>query len=247
MKQNIRDLKGSILTVLFASALGVLAPGIMYAEPFTAGLTALTREHATTSFRAWLKLAEKGNAEAQNNIGFLYERGLGVSQDYGKAEEWYMMAAAQNLNTAKHNLAMLTYKGHINNRDTRKSVEWLRQAEQENYPPSVYMLGVLYMRGEGIFKNQDLALELFLKSAKLGEVRGQYMAGYIYQAGITDPNDESDSELGYFWCAVALMNGFEKARSVMINAALNLSDNEESELIKKAEICIESGYEDCLT
>ena len=155
-----------------------------------------------------------------------------------------MMAAAQNLNAAKHNLAMLTYKGHINNRDTRKSVEWLRQAEQENYPPSVYMLGVLYMRGEEYSRTKTWRSNCS-EVAKLGEVRGQYMAGYIYQAGITDPNDESDSELGY-WCAVT-DERFEKARSVMINAALNLSDNEESELIKKAEICIESGYEDCLT
>ena len=80
----------------------------VFAEPFTAGLTALSREHATTAYRAWLKVAEKGDAEGQNNVGFLYERGLGVSQDYKQAEAWYMMAAAQGLPSAKHNLAMLT-------------------------------------------------------------------------------------------------------------------------------------------
>ena len=63
--------------------------------PFTAGLTALSREHATTAYRAWLKVAEKGDAEGQNNVGFFYERGLGVSQDYKQAEAWYMMASAQ--------------------------------------------------------------------------------------------------------------------------------------------------------
>ena len=100
------------------------------AEPFTAGLTALSREHATTAYRAWLKVAETGSAEGQNNVGFLYERGLGVSQDYKQAEAWYMMASDQGLPSAKHNLAMLTYKGLINNKDWRKSVEWLKEADQ---------------------------------------------------------------------------------------------------------------------
>ena len=45
------------------------------------------------------------------------------------------------------------------------------------------------------------------------------MVGYIYQSGMLDEDDQSDSENGYLWSAVALINGFEKARLVMINAA----------------------------
>ena len=217
----------------------------IYSEPFTAGLTALSREHATTAYRAWLKVAEKGDAEGQNNVGFLYERGLGVSQDYEQAEAWYMMAAAQGLPSAKHNLAMLTYKGHINNKDWRKSVEWLKEADQMDFSPSTYMLGVLYMRGEGIFKDRDVAFELFKKAAKLGEARGQYMVGYIHQSGMLHPDEESDYERGYLWSAIALMNGFEKARSVMIKASLRMSDEREASLIKLAETCIASAYKKC--
>ena len=229
----------------FALVVICLLSSSLNAEPFTAGLTALNREHATTAFRAWLKLAEQGEAEAQNNIGFLYERGLGVLQDYEQAETWYMMASAQGLPSAKHNLAMLTYKGHINNKDWRKSVEWLREADEMEFSPSTYMLGVLYMRGEGIFRDREKAFELFLKAAKLGEVRAQYMVGYIYQSGMLHPDEESDSERGYLWSAVALLNGFEKARSVMINAAVRMSSAEEAELIKSAQDCIESKYQNC--
>ena len=218
---------------------------IIYSEPFTAGLTALSREHATTAYRAWLKVAEKGDAEGQNNVGFLYERGLGVSQDYKQAEAWYMMAAAQGLPSAKHNLAMLTYKGHINNKDWRKSVEWLKEADEMDFGPSTYMLGALYMRGEGIFKDRDEAFRLFQKAARLGEVKGQYMVGYIHQSGMLHPDEESDHERGYLWSAIALMNGFEKARSVMIKASLRMSDEMEASLIKLAEECIASAYKKC--
>lgn len=220
--------------------------GAVNSEPFTAGLTALSREHASTAFRAWMKVAEQGSAEGQNNVAYLYERGLGVKLDYKKAEKWYLLASEQGLPVAKYNLAMLTYKGHINNRDTRKSVEWLRQADESGHIPSTYMLGVLYMRGEGIFKNTARAFELFYRAAKEGSVRAQYMVGYIYQSGMIDPDEDSDSEKGYFWSAVALINGFEKARLVMINAAKNMSDQQEAQLIKEAEACIESAYKNCL-
>ena len=235
-----------ILSIRVSFLLLVFLPfKVIHSEPFTAGLTALGREHATTAYRAWLKVAEKGDAEGQNNVGFLYERGLGVSQDYNQAEAWYMKASAQGLASAKHNLAMLTYKGHINNKDWRKSVEWLKEADQMDFSPSTYMLGVLYMRGEGIFKDRDVAFELFKKAARLGESRGQYMVGYIYQSGMLHPDEESDYERGYLWSAIALMNGFEKARSVMIKASLRMSDAKEASLIKLAEACIASAYEEC--
>ncbi len=230
--------------VIFLTTLLTIANSA-FSEPFTAGLTALSRNHATTAFRAWMKVAKNGVAEGQNNVAYLYERGMGVKQNFVEAQAWYTRAADQNLPAAMYNLAMLTYKGEINNRDTRKSVEWLRKADQLGHIPSTYMLGVLYMRGEGIFKNVERAFELFLKAASQGSVRAQYMVGYIYQSGMADPDNESDSERGYLWSAVALINGFDKARLVMINAAKKMSDNEEAELIKIAERCVDSQYQDC--
>ena len=39
--------------------------------------------------------AEQGNAEAQFNLGVMYDNGQGVKQDYFKAVEWYQKAAEQ--------------------------------------------------------------------------------------------------------------------------------------------------------
>ena len=41
------------------------------------------------------KLAEKGCADSQNNLGFMYDNGQGVGQDYSAAMKWYRMAADQ--------------------------------------------------------------------------------------------------------------------------------------------------------
>ena len=39
--------------------------------------------------------AEKGNASAQFSLGFMYEKGQGVPQDYVQAYKWFNLAAAQ--------------------------------------------------------------------------------------------------------------------------------------------------------
>jgi TPR repeat protein len=39
--------------------------------------------------------AEKGNASAQFSLGFMYEIGQGVPQDYVQAYMWFNLAAAQ--------------------------------------------------------------------------------------------------------------------------------------------------------
>ena len=54
-------------------------------DSLDAGISAMKRGHYATALRAFRNLAKRGNAQAENNIGFLYERGLGVPQDYNLA------------------------------------------------------------------------------------------------------------------------------------------------------------------
>ena len=48
--------------------------------------------------------AEQGRASAQNNLGVMYENGLGIPQDETEAVRWYRLAADQGLADAQHNL-----------------------------------------------------------------------------------------------------------------------------------------------
>ncbi len=58
-----------------------------------------------------LGLANKGNAEAQNELGFNYFHGVGVSRDRAQAAYWYRQAANQGLPSAQNNLG-LYYNNH---------------------------------------------------------------------------------------------------------------------------------------
>ena len=53
----------------------------------------------------WYRLAaEAGYAGAQNSLGVMYARGLGLEQSCTKAVEWYLKAAAQGYEIARLNL-----------------------------------------------------------------------------------------------------------------------------------------------
>ncbi len=55
-------------------------------------LAAYQRGDYVTALREWRSLAKQGNAIAQNNLGFMYSKGLGVTQDYAEAMMWYRKA-----------------------------------------------------------------------------------------------------------------------------------------------------------
>ena len=51
--------------------------------------------------------AEQGNATAQFDLGYFYDNGLGVEQDYKKAKECYEKAAEQGNATAQEYLGYI--------------------------------------------------------------------------------------------------------------------------------------------
>ncbi|MDP7426472.1 MAG: sel1 repeat family protein, partial [Rhodospirillales bacterium] len=59
------------------------------------GLDAALSGDYATALREWKPLAEQGDADAQNNLGSMYDQGQGVLQDYKTALKWYTLAAEQ--------------------------------------------------------------------------------------------------------------------------------------------------------
>jgi TPR repeat protein len=58
-----------------------------------------------------IRLAEAGNARYQAYLGYMYETGRGVPQDYFMAAKWYHRAAAQGDVRGQHLLGLLYDKG----------------------------------------------------------------------------------------------------------------------------------------
>ncbi len=127
--------------------------------------------HAVAS---WRKAAERGNAEAQNNLGQAYESGNGVGQDYGQAASWYRKAAAQGHLTSQFNLGILYELGKGVSQDFAQAAAWYQKAAEGGYAPAQLNLGIMYELGQGISQDLEQAAVWYHEAAECGleEARG---------------------------------------------------------------------------
>lgn len=72
---------------------------------------AYDRANYQTALRVWMEGAMAGDAEAQNNVGEIYAKGLGTEPDYAMAFQWFRKAADQGYGRAKINLGFLYEQG----------------------------------------------------------------------------------------------------------------------------------------
>jgi hypothetical protein len=76
-----------------------------------AGTAAYNQGNYDSALRVWRPLAEQGNPGAQLNLGFMYDNGYGVPQDYKEAIKWYRRAAEQGNDRAQYNLGLMYDNG----------------------------------------------------------------------------------------------------------------------------------------
>ena len=72
--------------------------------------------------------AERGEAWAQADLGSMYEEGMVVQKDLGRAVDWYRRAADQGYPGAQTNLAVLYANGQGVQKNQQQAVALLRQA-----------------------------------------------------------------------------------------------------------------------
>jgi TPR repeat protein len=82
------------------------------AQDFETGLAAAERGDYEAALREWRPLANKGDAEAQYYLGSMYDRGIGVQQNYAEAAKWYRRAAELGDPDAQNNLGAMYINGN---------------------------------------------------------------------------------------------------------------------------------------
>jgi hypothetical protein len=85
--------------------------GAASAQDFRSGLSAYNGGDYARAFHDWLGLAEQGDPSAEAGIGFLFHKGLGVTQDDAEAATWFIKAAEQNQAEAQLLLGSLFFFG----------------------------------------------------------------------------------------------------------------------------------------
>ena len=87
-----------------------------------------------TAFQGWKFLAEKGDAEAQYNLGNLYRVGHGFTENDKTAVKWYTFAARQGHASAQYFLGWMYADGEGVIQDDVRAHMWLNiAASSGNY------------------------------------------------------------------------------------------------------------------
>jgi uncharacterized protein len=96
-----------------------------FADGLTRGAGTYSRGDYARAVRELTPAAFRGNARAQGQLGFMYENGFGVPQNYAAAADLYQSAAAQGNVFAQSRLGLIYDKGHGVPQDWVLSYKWL--------------------------------------------------------------------------------------------------------------------------
>ncbi|KAK3833600.1 MAG: hypothetical protein J3R72DRAFT_230870 [Linnemannia gamsii] len=158
----------------------------------------------------WYQMAaDRGSAQAQSNIGSMYEEGHGVTQDFSKAVMWYRKAAAQEYAAAQCNLGGMYMVGTGVTQDYAKAAYWIRKSAVQGEKAAQCRLAMMYQLGIGVTKNYAKALEWCQKSAIQGDVDAQYNLGLMFLNG---EGTSKDLTKALEWWSKAASQGHTEAK-----------------------------------
>lgn len=159
--------------------LGALALFVMSATPsladrFSNGVSAYERGRYVEAARYWEDVASGENhIAAQYNLGLLYEQGMGVRRNPGKAAHWYRLAAQQGYAPAQFNLGGLHHRGDGIPKNETEAVYWWAQAAQRGFTDAQFLVGVILIKGELVPQNLEDGMTWIKAAAVKGHAKAE--------------------------------------------------------------------------
>jgi len=114
------------------------------------------------------RVADHGHPQAQSILGQMYEDGIGVEKNIGKAIKYYEMAASKGIPEAENRLGHILYRGKETKRNPQQACKWLTKAARHNVPEAQNTLGHMYLTGDGVEKDLKAASLWLHKAANNG-------------------------------------------------------------------------------
>lgn len=120
-----------------------------------------------------MKLAKKGNAEAQFKVGEMYETGFGVKKDMTEARTWINKSAAQGNEAAGYKLLYWDVEKNGLKGGNKEKVSDLQAKANAGNAQAQYYVGMMQAYGVGLKKNTDEGLKWLNKAAFVGVLEAE--------------------------------------------------------------------------
>jgi hypothetical protein len=171
------------------------------------------RRDPAKAFQLWKRLADLGNDEAQDMVGYFYREGVGTDRDPGKAEQSFVRSAEQGNKNAMSELALYYSLGFIGCcPDEQKAVYWTQRLAALGDVYAEIDLMRAYSRGAGVPKNEGQAVDWARRAAEQDSAEA-----YLFLGEATEQGRGTDMDLleAYKWfnLATAHANATEAAEA----------------------------------
>jgi TPR repeat protein len=123
---------------------------------------------------------EKVQGSALNRLGELYERGLGVNQDWSRSFDLYQKSAILNNAYGAANLGNALFFALGTDRNLKEALRWALKGADGNVPMAINQLGWQYRNGMGVPVDTAEARRRYQQSAELGDATGESQLGWMY-------------------------------------------------------------------
>ena len=158
---------------------------------------------------------DKGDPEAELELGRAYHLGRGVPKDFAKALDLYQKSAAQGNAKAMFNIGYLYSHAQGVKVDNQAALDWFRKAADKKLPAAELKLGMLYQFGEnGVEKDYPTAIKYLTLAAAHEDAPEQVgpacnALGNIYEQGLGVP---VDGKVAFDWYKKGAEAGYGKAQ-----------------------------------
>ena len=134
-----------------------------------------------------LTIAADTLPEAQNALGYLFAKGLGVVKNEQKAFELYNKAAAAGSGIAMQSLSGCYIDGMYVKQDFGKALDWLEKAVEAGNADALQGIGNMYFNGQGVPKDYVMAAQYFQQAADLNNGYALRFLANMYEVGLLGP------------------------------------------------------------
>ncbi|WP_302616346.1 tetratricopeptide repeat protein, partial [uncultured Muribaculum sp.] len=105
-------------------------------------------ENYAKAMQLYKQIPDDKNAQFQ--IGYMYDNGLGTTQSYTDAAYWYRKAAEQGEASAQCYLGIMYSYGRGVTQSYTDALYWYRKAAKQGYATAQNNLGYMYLNGKGV-------------------------------------------------------------------------------------------------
>jgi cell division septation protein DedD len=150
--------------MIAAAAIAAALVSTSAAADVRAGIEAWRAGNYEEAIRQWRPDAERGDADAQFNLGQAHKLGRGVPLDLQQAQTWYERAARQGHAQAEANLGLILFQ----NGERERAMPWIQRAAERGDPRAQYVLGTAHFNGDLVPRDWPRAYALMRRAADQG-------------------------------------------------------------------------------